>query len=405
MVGNTCKAFCAVALLASSASAFQLDPKSNKSIKDGASTAADNAMWFYDNRESDIPGVFTSKWWEGGALFNTLIQYWFYTDVDEHNAAVSKGLYWQSGEHHDFAPSNFSAYIGNDDQLTWALASMTAAELDFPEASKEHSWATLAENVFDVMARRWDTRTCGGGLRWQVHEYQSGYETKLAYANAAFFQLSARLARFTGNETYSKWADKIWDWSASTAILDTKEYKVIDSVSCKNDCKEAGKMEWSYNYGAFMSGAAYMYSVTNGEAKWKTRVDGLLKATTKTFFPESYDDNKNVDGKTLIEITCEDKDKCSTSNNLFKSILAGDLTFVATVAPYTKSTILPLLQGSAAAAAKTCTGGDKKTLCSNRWYLQKFEVPGSLEEEIAATSIFTSNLIAFKHRDLTIHHA
>lgn len=48
---------------------------------------------------------------------------------------------------------------GNDDQSSWGLAAMTAAERSFPAISAIGSYLTLAQNVFDTQAARWDEKT------------------------------------------------------------------------------------------------------------------------------------------------------------------------------------------------------------------------------------------------------
>lgn len=226
--------------------------------------AATDAVMFYNNRTGNtIPGAFPEKWWEGAALFDTLIQYWYFTKDSSHNALVSEGLNWQSGSGHDFLPANFTSYLGNTDQLAWGHASMTAAEVRFPQKSSNTAWAKIAENVFNSVAARWDNTTCGGGLRWQRFPYQEGYDMKTASANGAFFQLAARLAHHTKNETYARWADKAWNWSASSPLLTTSNWTVADSTSCKNDCSDRSNIQWSLNYAAYLSGAAYMHNVVS----------------------------------------------------------------------------------------------------------------------------------------------
>ena len=130
-------------------------------------------------------------------------------------------------------------------------------------------------------------------------------------------------------------------------------------------------------------------SQSEGTTKWKHGLDGLLNTTARVFFPHSHD------GRVLSEVTCEERNNCNTNSKLYKGRLAEDLAFITLVAPYTKTKILPLLQSSAEAAAKTCTGGSHGALCSQRWYKEKFEGSGSSEEEINALSIFSANLVAF----------
>lgn len=86
---------------------------------------------------------------------------------------------------------------------------MDAAESNFPEASSGPSWLSLADAVFNFQASEWDDGTCGGGIRWQVYSFGNGYNLKNAISDGGFFQLAARLARYTGNSTYGDWANKV----------------------------------------------------------------------------------------------------------------------------------------------------------------------------------------------------
>lgn len=149
---------------------------------------------------------------------------------------------------------------GNDDQMFWGLATITASEAGFPEISGKPSWTSLARVVFNMEVERWDKSACNGGMRWQLWPYQEGYTMKNAISNGGLFELAARLARFTKNETYSEWADRIWDWSASTPLLQTDRWYIADSTSNLNNCSDAGDQQWSYNYGTYLAGAAFMYN-------------------------------------------------------------------------------------------------------------------------------------------------
>ncbi|RDH30808.1 glycoside hydrolase [Aspergillus welwitschiae] len=383
-----------VATLAGTPAAINLDITNEQSIKNAAATAAFNAMSYYTgNQTGQIPGKINHTWWEGGVLFDTMIRYWYFTDDASNNAAVSQGMYHQRGAGNDYMPSNWSSYIANDDQMAWGLAAMTAAELNYPEDAGMPSWVDLAERVFDVQAARWDNNTCSGGLRWQLWPYQAGYAMKNAMSNGGLFQLAARLARYTNNQTYVDWANTIWDWSTSHLVQEGS-WNVADSTNTENDCTTLGNNQWSYNYAVFLSGAAYMYNYTNGETKWKTGLDGLLNTTLGTFFPHKYG------GEIMSEILCEPTQVCNDDEIIFKGLLAESLTFTSMVAPYTSSDILPRLQGSAVGAAKQCSGGSSKTTCGQRWYQSTWDGAEGIEEEISATSIFTSNLVVYKHQSL-----
>lgn len=190
-----------------------------------------------------------------------MIRYWYYTGDSSNNAAIIQGMNWQSGKN-DFFPANYSNYMANTDQQIWALAAMTAAELDFPQEPSKAPWITMAENVFNEQIRRWDLSSCGGGLRWQIWPSQLGYTLKNAMSNGGLFELSARLARYTNNQTYADWAEKIWDWSTKT-LIDTGNWTVYDSVSMLDNCKHNADIAFTLNYRPYISGAAYMYSLVS----------------------------------------------------------------------------------------------------------------------------------------------
>jgi hypothetical protein len=74
----------------------------------------------------------TDYWWESGAMWGSLIDYWHFTGDTSYNSVIEAGIQWQVGEHDDMMPSNWSQSMGNDDQGFWGMTAMTAA------ASKTH---------------------------------------------------------------------------------------------------------------------------------------------------------------------------------------------------------------------------------------------------------------------------
>ncbi|KAE8371881.1 glycosyl hydrolase family 76-domain-containing protein [Aspergillus bertholletiae] len=366
--------------------AFSVDVTSEQSIKDAASTAAYGMMHYYHGNESgQIPGKLPDTWWEGGAMFMTLIEYWHFTGDSTYNDEVSEGMQWQAGDG-DYMPSNWSSYLGNDDQMFWGLAAMTAAELQFPEVSDGFSWLSLAQGVFNTQIKRWDTSSCAGGMRWQIYTYEAGYRMKNAISNGGLFQLAARLARYTYNETYADWAEKLWDWSASTPLLNTNTWNVADSTDVDDNCTSQGNTQWTYNYGAYIGGAAYMYNYTNGSTTWLNAVNGLLNSTFDGFFPTRYG------GNIMSDYTCETTQVCNNNEIIFKGLLSMWLAFTALLVPSTYSTIVPKLQGSGVAAAETCTGYSNNS-CGVVWYNSTWDGWNGLEEQMSVTSILAANMI------------
>ena len=68
--------------------------------------------------------------------------------------------------------------------------------------------------------------------------------------------------KFKGNSTYKAWAEKTWDWLASTPNL-TPSYEVNDGSAIKYNCTDTNHDQWSYNYGTMITGAAFLYDIVS----------------------------------------------------------------------------------------------------------------------------------------------
>ena len=234
-------------------------------VKKAAASVAGEMVDMYNQeiQKTGIPGMpgrQTTTWWVAGAMFMTLIQYWHVTGDSQYNNVTSQGMYAQKGEDNNYFPSNWSAFLSNDDQILWGLAAITAAEYNYPQDKNQPSWLTLAEGVFNDQVPRWDMTTCNGGMRSKPHFYLKGYNLKNAVSNGGLFQLSARLAYYTNNQTFADWANRIWNWSSSTPLLDQDTWFIADSVNDEEQCKTPGNTQWTYNYGLYVGGVAYMYN-------------------------------------------------------------------------------------------------------------------------------------------------
>lgn len=300
---------------------------------------------------------------------------------------------------------------GNDDQVFWGLAAMTAAELKFPDVSNGFSWLSLAQGVFNSQKGRWETSMCGGGLTWQMFPYQgTGYTMKNAISNGGFFQLAARLARYTEDQEYKDWANKVWDWSVNTPLVNNKTWVVQDSTEGTENCKDGANIPWTYNYGTYLMGAAYMYNSVSTifpphppiyrenqteltsthqteDSKWLDATNGLLNMTLQTFFQKES-------GYVMEDITCEPREICNNNEVLFKGLLSTWLSYVALVVPNTYELIMPKLQTSAVAAAKSCTGNNNNT-CGVQWYKSQWDGWTGMEEQISVSQVFSANLLPF----------
>lgn len=219
--------------------------------------------YYKGNTSGNTPGLLPQPyyWWEAGAMFGALIDYWYYTGDSTYNDIVTEAMLFQTGSKNDFMPANQTTDMGNDDQGFWGIAAMSAAELKFQNpAPSDPQWLALAQAVFNSQAMRWDNTSCGGGLRWQVYWYENGYNYKNSVSNGCFFNLAARLGAYTQNDTYFHWAERAWDWTEAVGLLNSRTYAIYDGTVDTANCTSLNLLQWTYNSGMFLLGAATMWN-------------------------------------------------------------------------------------------------------------------------------------------------
>jgi mannan endo-1,6-alpha-mannosidase len=179
---------------------------SRDDILKSVSALAEELISYYEGDElGNVPGLLPEDkyfFWESGLFMTSFIDYWRITGDDTYNEPVREGILWQTGDKKDFMPANQSELLTNDDQCTWALAAMTAAEYEFPNPPEDQpQWAALAQAVFDSQRRRLNAEdgedgTCGGGLRWTISLASPGYDykngTPLATLTTLFLSLRSK---------------------------------------------------------------------------------------------------------------------------------------------------------------------------------------------------------------------
>ncbi|KAK0637060.1 glycosyl hydrolase family 76-domain-containing protein [Bombardia bombarda] len=385
-------------LLASSArAALQVDLESASSIKAAARQVAYDLMTYYHGNESgQIPGILPGPppagdyyWWEGGALWGTMIDYWHYTGDETYNEVTTEAMLFQTGAPQNaYMPRNWTASLGNDDQGFWGMSAMLAAEVNYPNPPVgQPQWLELAQAVFNTQAapERHDT-VCGGGLRWQIPLANTGYDYKNSIANGIFFNLGARLARYTGNQTYSDWAERTWDWMMGVGLMDD-EGNVYDGAHTGDNCTDVFKAQFSYNAAVFMQGAAFMYNITTGDAQstWRDRLTRLMNRTIDVFFYTGP----------MVEVSCEldDRIMCKTDMLSFKGYAHRWMANTAQLAPFSHDVILGALKTSTAAAARSCAGGDYGRQCGFRWTTGGYDGLTGAGQAMSALAALTSLLV------------
>ncbi|KAL7816359.1 glycosyl hydrolase family 76 domain-containing protein [Trichoderma aethiopicum] len=378
--------------------AYDLDPDSPDSVKSISKQMAEDLVSFYHGNEpGQTPGLLPDPyyWWEAGAMMGTLIDYWYYTGDETYNNLTKQALLFQVGETNDYMPRNQTRTEGNDDQGFWGLSVMSAAEYKFPDPPPDKpQWLGLAQAVFNTQAARWDTEHCGGGLRWQIFTWNNGYDYKNSISQACFFALGARLALYTGNTSYSDWAEKTWDWMVHTKLINTTNWYVYDGAGIETNCTQLTPYQFTYNAGGMILGAAAMYNLTESQT-WKDRLDNLLDGA-KVFFTGP---KNNI----MSEVACESVNTCNVDEHSFKAYLTRWLTMMIKWAPHTYDTISPYLRASSIAAAKQCQGGDNGRMCGLIWYDGKYDGSTGVGQQMAALEITMSNLIQNSSAPVTEH--
>lgn len=317
-------------------------------------------------------------------MFGALIDYWWVTGDESYIEVTKQAMIHQASPTRDFMPENQTLTLGNDDQGFWAMAAMSAAENKFPDPSEsEPQWLALAQACFNQWVTRWEESVCFGGLRWQIFEFNKGFDYKNSISNGCFFNVAARLARYTGNDTYAEWAEKIWDWQVDTGLI-TENYAVYDGAHEQppgEKCPPTDKNRWSYNAGIFLVGSAFMANYTDDQ-KWLDRTDGLLEAAADQYLKND-----------VITEHCEASRTCNIDQRTFKGYLIRWIHATSTVVPSLRKRALEIIRPSAAGAARACTGqpgdgwrGIANTACGAEWTSGTFDQFWGVGEQMNAMS-------------------
>lgn len=386
-----------LALIPLAVSAIDIDFTSTSSINSGLALIADGLMNYYNGNDSgQTPGMFSSPyyWWEAGAAWNSMLDYWFYTGNDTYNDLLKSSLLYQVGTDWNYMPSNQTTTEGNDDQGFWGITVMAAAEKNFSNPSDDSpQWLYLAQAVFNTMAARWDSQHCGGGLRWQIFTWNNGYNYKNTVSNGCLFMLASRLARYTGNSTYGEWAEKVWDWIEEAEFINTDDdaWRVYDGGSIEENCTDVVSLEWTYNSGLFLAGTAFMYNYTN-ETKWLTRAEHIW-SRSKVFWMDST----NV----MYEAACQPSLQCNNDQRCFKGIYSRFLGLTCLMAPTLNDEIQSYLEDTTPYILQSCVGGSDGHTCGLNWGESGWDGYYGLGEQMSALEALQNRLVWTKHGPLT----
>lgn len=366
---------------------IDLDINDKDSICSAASLIVDGMLDYYEGtRYGGTVGMFQSPyyWWEAGEAFGGILDFWYFCQNTTYEELIYDALISQRGSANDYIPANQSTTEGNDDQGVWGLTIIEAAERNFTNPTGDiPGWLAMSQAIFNTMWARWDTGTCGGGLRWQIFTWNSGYDYKNTISTACMMTMAARIGRYTGNETYFEHANKAYEWLQDIGFIvdNSGSTSVYDGSGVSNNCTVVNVNEWTYNYAVLMSGCAYIYNAT-GDSTWLQRTQDLFEGS-QIFFIDDI----------MYEKTCQPSNKCTTDQRSFKSLFSRSLGQVAKLVPSLTDDAMKLIQASAEGAAKSCTGGTDGHTCGLNWQLGYCDAMYGLGEQMCALEIIQNLLV------------
>ena len=368
------------------AQALEFDGSSTDSIKSAAAAVASNLASYYEGSD-DGTGLLPSPyyWWESGAMWNGLLDYCYMSGDDTFNKPAAQALLGQTGPNQDYMPPNQTKTEGNDDQGVWALAALSAAEYGVPVPDNDQgisNWTDLAVNTWNAQSPRWDSDTCGGGLRWQIYTFNNGYNYKNSASAGTFFQLSARLAALTGNSTYADAANKVWSWVNAVGLM-SDDARIFDGTDSTENCSTINHLQWTENAGFMLRGASAMWSVDNSD-QWKNRVKDLVTSSKKFFFTTNS-------SAVMYEVACASNNQCNTDQRAFRYFLATAMSSAAVAHPELQDVISPLLASSATGAAAQCLNNGT---CGQDWSSRDYDGTTGVGEDLSALSVITGHGLA-----------
>lgn len=93
----------------------------------------------------------------------------------------------------------------------------------------------------------------------QIYTFNNGYNYKNSISNGCFFNLAARLGMYLGNQTYLDEAEKNWNWSETIGLINPT-YQIYDGSDDNLNCTQFNHIQWTYNAGVYLLGAAVMWN-------------------------------------------------------------------------------------------------------------------------------------------------
>ncbi|KAJ4386148.1 hypothetical protein N0V93_009041 [Gnomoniopsis smithogilvyi] len=264
---------------------------------------------------------------------------------------------------------------------------MLATETGFQDPPpSEPQWLSSAQAVHNSQKAHLDVETtCGGGLRWQIIVLNNGYNYKNSIANAGFFNIAARLARYTGDEASAQTAKSTFQWMKDVGSTDVN-HNVWDGAHVETNCKDINHAQFSYTAAALLQGAAFMWDFSQDQY-WRDEVNVLLHAMLQDFFPSGVFFEPACEGTISVP-----EGGCTQDMKSFRGLVMRWMADTAQLCPWTREPIIAAIRSSTVAAIETCTGGENGRMCGMRWGLRKFDEDVNLGQEMGVLSALMTML-------------
>ncbi|KAH8762137.1 glycosyl hydrolase family 76-domain-containing protein [Diaporthe sp. PMI_573] len=84
------------------------------------------------------------------------------------------------------------------------------------------------------------------------------FDYKSAISNGLYFNLAARVARYTGDDSCAQHAAETFDWMLRVGLIDASSFDVYDGAYVEYDCRDINRAQFSYNVAVLLHGAAFI---------------------------------------------------------------------------------------------------------------------------------------------------
>jgi mannan endo-1,6-alpha-mannosidase len=82
-------------------------------------------------------------------------------------------------------------------------------------------------------------------------------------STALFFNLGARIYRWTGSEEVADYVTMAYSWLDERGLIDSKTGAVYDGARVDDNCTTINKFQWSVNAASLSMGLAYLYNTVS----------------------------------------------------------------------------------------------------------------------------------------------